>query len=117
MKPFPQDPLKQLELAIKAVFASSWNTDACGEATAKMEGIRGLLGTAVNVQSMVYGNMGDDSGTGVAFTREPVDTGKNEFYGEFSGQRPGRRCRGRHPYSTSRVIEMKKWNQAKSTPS
>ena len=47
-----------------------------------MENIRGLLGTAVNVQSMVYGNMGEDSGTGVAFTRDP-STGQNKFYGEF----------------------------------
>ena len=48
----------------------------------QVEGISGLLGTAVNVQSMVYGNMGEDSGTGVAFTRNP-STGQNKFYGEF----------------------------------
>jgi pyruvate,orthophosphate dikinase len=48
----------------------------------RIEGISGLIGTAVNVQAMVYGNMGDDSGTGVAFTRNP-STGENKFYGEF----------------------------------
>ena len=48
----------------------------------QVENITGLLGTAVNVQSMVFGNMGDDSGTGVAFTRDPA-TGQNKFYGEF----------------------------------
>jgi pyruvate,orthophosphate dikinase len=53
-----------------------------GRPLSRIEGIRGLLGTAVNVQSMVYGNMGDDSGTGVAFTRNP-STGENKFYGEF----------------------------------
>ena len=77
---FPQDPLKQLELSIKAVFGS-WNT-ARAVRYREIEGIRGLLGTAVNVQSMVYGNMGDDSGTGVAFTRNP-NTGENKFFGEF----------------------------------
>ena len=77
---FPQDPLKQLELAIQAVFGS-WNT-ARAVRYREIEGIRGLLGTAVNVQSMVYGNMGDDSGTGVAFTRNP-NTGENKFFGEF----------------------------------
>ena len=79
-EPFPQDPLKQLELAIRAVF-QSWNTHRAVRYR-EIEGIRGLLGTAVNVQSMVYGNMGDDSGTGVAFTRNP-NTGENKFFGEF----------------------------------
>ncbi len=77
---FPQDPIKQLELAIMAVFGS-WNTTRAVRYR-EIEGIRGLLGTAVNVQSMVYGNMGDDSGTGVAFTRNP-STGENKFFGEF----------------------------------
>jgi len=77
---FPQDPLKQLEKAIEAVFGS-WNTSRAVRYR-QVENIRGLLGTAVNVQSMVYGNMGDDSGTGVAFTRNP-STGENKFYGEF----------------------------------
>ena len=79
-KEFPQDPYKQLEMAIEAVFRS-WNTSRAIRYR-EVEGIRGLLGTAVNVQSMVYGNMGDDSGTGVAFTRNP-STGTNKFYGEF----------------------------------
>ncbi len=79
-KPFPQDPLKQLELAIEAVFRS-WMANRAVRYR-QVEGITGLLGTAVNVQTMVYGNMGDDSGTGVAFTRNP-STGENKFYGEF----------------------------------
>ena len=79
-KPFPQDPMEQLELAIEAVFGS-WNADKA-ISYRRIEGIVGLLGTAVNVQSMVYGNMGQDSGTGVAFTRNP-STGENKFYGEF----------------------------------
>jgi pyruvate,orthophosphate dikinase len=77
---FPQDPLTQLEHAIEAVF-KSW----MGERAIKyreLNDIRGLPGTAVNVQSMVFGNMGDDSATGVAFTRNP-STGENKFYGEF----------------------------------
>ncbi len=77
---FPQDPFKQLELAIEAVFRS-WQTPRAIRYR-EVEGIRGLLGTAVNVQSMAYGNMGEDSGTGVAFTRNP-STGENKFYGEF----------------------------------
>jgi pyruvate, orthophosphate dikinase len=79
-KPFPQDPLGQLELAIEAVF-SSWMQPRAVKYR-QVENITGLLGTAVNVQSMVFGNMGDESGTGVAFTRNP-STGKNKFYGEF----------------------------------
>jgi pyruvate,orthophosphate dikinase len=77
---FPQDPYRQLEGAIEAVFRS-WNTPRAIRYR-QVENIRGLLGTAVTVQSMAYGNMGDDSGTGVAFTRNP-STGENEFFGEF----------------------------------
>ena len=77
---FPQNPIKQLELAIEAVFRS-WNKPTA-ISYRRINEITGLVGTAVNVQSMVYGNMGEDSGTGVAFTRDP-STGKNEFYGEF----------------------------------
>ena len=77
---FPQDPFKQLELAIEAIFRS-WDTPRARRYR-QVENIRGLLGTAVNVQSMAYGNMGDDCGTGVAFTRDP-STGQNKFYGEF----------------------------------
>src|SRR6188472_1542139 len=79
-KPFPQEPIKQLELAIEAVFKSWMQPRAV--TYRQVENITGLLGTAVNCQSMVFGNMGDDSGTGVAFTRDPA-TGENKFYGEF----------------------------------
>jgi pyruvate,orthophosphate dikinase len=79
-KKFPQDPYLQLQLAIEAVFRS-WNIPRA-ITYRRINDIHGLLGTAVNVQSMVFGNMGDESGTGVAFTRDP-STGKNEFYGEF----------------------------------
>ncbi len=78
--PFPMDGLKQLEAAIEAVF-KSWMGDRAIKYR-ELNEIRGLRGTAVNVQSMVFGNMGDDSATGVAFTRDP-STGENIFYGEF----------------------------------
>ncbi len=77
---FPQDPYLQMQKAIEAVF-KSWNIPRAVRYR-EINEITGLLGTAVNVQSMVFGNMGDDSGTGVAFTRDP-STGLNEFYGEF----------------------------------
>ena len=77
---FPQAPHEQLEKAVEAVF-QSWNTPRA-QAYRKINNIRGLIGTAANIQSMVFGNMGNDSGTGVAFTRDPT-TGKNAFYGEF----------------------------------
>jgi len=77
---FPQDPMKQLELAIKAVF-ESWNNPRA-MIYRKLNDIPHDLGTAVNVQSMVFGNMGDKSGTGVAFTRNPAD-GENKLFGEF----------------------------------
>lgn len=79
-QPFPQDPMKQLELGITAVF-SSWMVPRAIRYR-QINEMTGLLGTAVNVQTMVYGNMGDDCGTGVAFTRNP-STGENKFYGEF----------------------------------
>ena len=78
--PFPQNPFKQLELSIEAVF-KSWDSERA-VIYRRLNGITGLIGTAVNVQTMVYGNMGEDSGTGVAFTRNP-STGENKFYGEF----------------------------------
>lgn len=77
---FPIDPYDQLFKAINAVFGS-WNNDRAIKYR-QMNDIRGLLGTAVNVQSMVFGNMGETSGTGVAFTRDP-STGDNHFYGEY----------------------------------
>ena len=80
-KAFPQDAREQLKDAIDAVF-SSWNNDRAIKYRALNE-IRGLLGTAVNVQAMVFGNSGLNSATGVAFTRDP-STGSNKyFYGEF----------------------------------
>ncbi len=77
---FPTDPRDQLKKAIDAVF-QSWETERA-VTYRKIHKITGLLGTAVNVQTMVYGNMGETSGTGVAFTRDP-STGENVFYGEF----------------------------------
>ena len=77
---FPTDPQDQLFKAINAVFRS-WN-NARAIKYRQMNDIRGLLGTAVNVQCMVFGNMGETSGTGVAFTRDPA-TGDNHFYGEY----------------------------------
>ncbi|MBI3820075.1 MAG: pyruvate, phosphate dikinase [Planctomycetes bacterium] len=77
---FPESPLDQLWGAIGAVFRS-WNNSRA-ISYRKLNNIPFDWGTAVNVQAMVFGNMGDDSGTGVAFTRDPA-TGENKFYGEF----------------------------------
>jgi len=77
---FPTDPLKQLDMAIQAVF-KSWNNRRAINYR-EHEGIPHDLGTAVTVQSMAFGNFGDDSGTGVMFTRNPT-TGANEIFGEF----------------------------------
>ncbi len=79
-KPFPQDPEAQLWGAIGAVFASWMNQRAI--TYRRLNGIPEAWGTAVNVQAMVFGNMGDTSATGVAFTRNP-STGENALYGEF----------------------------------
>ncbi len=80
MADFPQDPFEQLRLAVEAVFLS-WYTPRAN-VYREMNNIPDSLGTAVTVQSMVYGNFGDDSGSGVAFTRNPA-TGENLFFGEF----------------------------------
>ena len=77
---FPDDPRIQLWGAIEAVFRS-WNVERA-IAYRRVHGIPHYLGTGVNIQAMVYGNLGDDSGTGVAFTRNP-STGAREFFGEF----------------------------------
>ncbi len=77
---FPQDPVEQLKLAITAVF-KSWNNPRA-ILYRKLNDIPNDLGTAVNVQTMVYGNMGDTSGTGVAFSRNPA-TGENGVFGEY----------------------------------
>lgn len=79
-KPFPEDPLDQLWGGIGAVFLS-WNGKRAVEYR-RIEKIPDDWGTAVNVQAMVFGNMGDDSATGVAFTRNPGN-GENQFYGEY----------------------------------
>ncbi len=77
---FPTDPWVQLTKAVNAVF-SSWNNSRAIRYR-ELNEIRGLIGTAVNVQAMVFGNMGGESGTGVCFTRDPA-TGENVFYGEY----------------------------------
>lgn len=104
---FPQNPFKQLELAIEAVF-KSWNGDRA-VSYRRIQGISGLNGTAVNIQAMAYGNMGDDSGTGVAFTRNPA-TGENIFYGEFLINAQGEDVVAgiRTP---QQVDQMPKWNK------
>ncbi len=79
-KEFPQDPQEQLVAAVRAVFAS-WNTDRA-RLYRRQERIAEDLGTAVNVQAMVFGNVGDDSGTGVAFTRDP-GSGDRGVYGDY----------------------------------
>ncbi len=78
--PFPDDPHEQLRAAISAVF-NSWDNPRA-RTYRRLNDIRGLAGTAVNVQAMVFGNRGDTSATGVCFTRNP-STGENVFYGEF----------------------------------
>ncbi len=77
---FPQDPFIQLKLAVEAVFLS-WHTPRAN-VYREMNNIPDSLGTAVNVQAMVFGNFGDDSGSGVAFTRNP-STGEHLFFGEY----------------------------------
>ena len=79
-KPFPQDPVEQLDLAIRAVFGS-WGSERA-EKYRKINKIDGLLGTAVNICTMVFGNMGAESGTGVAFTRDG-GTGHSQPMGEY----------------------------------
>jgi len=79
-RPFPNNAFEQLKGAIHAVFGS-WHADKA-VTYRRVEKITGLNGTAVNVQQMVFGNMGDDSGSGVCFTRNPSD-GTNEYYGEL----------------------------------
>ncbi|MFA6550260.1 MAG: pyruvate, phosphate dikinase [Candidatus Gracilibacteria bacterium] len=77
---FPQEPLKQMKLAIEAVF-ESWNNSRAIHYR-RINRVTSIKGTAVNIQAMVFGNMGDTSGTGVCFTRNPA-TGEKKFYGEF----------------------------------
>lgn len=77
---FPEDPMEQLKFAVNAVF-NSWNS-ARAVKYRQISNIHGLIGTAVNVQAMVFGNMGETSGTGVCFTRNPA-TGEAKLYGEY----------------------------------
>ncbi len=79
-KDFPEDPLEQLWGSVGAVFGSWMGEKAV--TYRRVEKITGLLGTGVNVQQMVFGNTGDDSGTGVCFTRDP-STGEKMFFGDF----------------------------------
>jgi pyruvate,orthophosphate dikinase len=83
---FPQDPREQLDLAVRAVF-DSWNTDRA-VIYRRQERIADDLGTAVNIVAMVYGNLGPDSGTGVAFTRDPA-TGHQGVYGDYLANAQG----------------------------
>src|SRR5207245_584359 len=85
-KEFPQDPRRQLEQAIEAVFRS-WNGKRAVDYR-RQNKISDDLGTAVNSVAMVFGNMRDDSGTGVAFTRDPP-TGENRPYGNYLPSAPG----------------------------
>ena len=107
-KPFPQDALEQLAGARDAVFRSWFNDRA--KYYRKMNQIPDDLGTAVNVQGMVFGNLGETSATGVGFTRNPA-TGENVFYGEFLENAQGEDVvagiRTPHPIS-----ELEKWNKA-----
>ncbi|MBI1803565.1 MAG: pyruvate, phosphate dikinase [Ignavibacteriae bacterium] len=102
---FPQDPLEQLWGAITAVFKSWMNDRAI--TYRKLNNIPASWGTAVNVQMMVFGNMGEKSGTGVAFTRNPA-TGENEFYGEFLMNAQGEDVVAgvRTPMPISKLAEM-----------
>ena len=83
---FPQEPRKQLDLAVRAVF-SSWNTDRA-KIYRRQESIPDDLGTAVNICTMVFGNLGDDSGTGVCFTRDPA-SGHQGVYGDYLANAQG----------------------------
>ncbi|MHC4320583.1 MAG: pyruvate, phosphate dikinase, partial [Planctomycetota bacterium] len=107
-KAFPQDAYEQLQRAIEAVFRS-WNTPRAASYR-EINKITGLIGTAANVQTMVFGNLGTDSATGVAFTRDP-STGQNKLYGEFlvnaQGEDVVAGIRTPRP-----VSELRKWNRA-----
>ena len=110
---FPQDPTEQLRGAIVAVF-DSWNNERAVAYRRKYD-IPAEWGTAVNVQAMVFGNMGDDSGTGVGFTRNPA-TGDNEVYGEYllnaqgedvvAGIRTPQRLEELHKYIPEAYLEL-----------
>ncbi len=102
---FPADPMRQLHLAIQAVFRS-WDNQRA-KVYRRTQGIPDDLGTAVNVQTMVFGNKGETSGTGVAFTRNPA-TGENVFYGEFLMNAQGEDVVAgvRHPRPLAELAEV-----------
>ncbi|MFH1641269.1 MAG: pyruvate, phosphate dikinase [Nanoarchaeota archaeon] len=102
---FPEDPLEQLKMSIDAVF-ESWNIPRA-VAYRRLNNIKGLIGTGVNIQTMVFGNMGDTSGTGVLFTRNP-STGENLLYGEvlFNAQGEDIVAGIRTPLPISKLKEM-----------
>ena len=95
---FPQDPIEQLRLARNAVFRS-WQNPRAKEYR-RIYDIPDSIGTAVNVQAMVFGNTGDRSGTGVGFTRNPA-TGAREFYGEFLINAQGEDVVAGHPHAAA----------------
>jgi pyruvate, orthophosphate dikinase len=109
---FPDNPWDQLKLSIDAVFGSWNNTRA--RRYRKINDITGLVGTAVNVQTMVFGNMGDESGTGVCFTRNPSN-GENRFYGEYlmnaQGEDVVAGIRTPKPISTLRDVNEEAYNE------
>jgi pyruvate,orthophosphate dikinase len=109
---FPDDPWEQLKLSIDAVFGS-WNNNRAIRYR-EINAITGLVGTAVNVQTMVFGNMGDESGTGVCFTRNPAN-GENKFYGEYlmnaQGEDVVAGIRTPQPISTLRDVNEKAYEE------
>ncbi|NOQ21484.1 MAG: pyruvate, phosphate dikinase [Candidatus Aegiribacteria sp.] len=111
-KPFPENPWDQLKLSIDAVLGS-WN-NARAIRYRQINEITGLVGTAVNVQIMVFGNMGDASGTGVCFTRNPSN-GENEFYGEYlmnaQGEDVVAGIRTPKPISTLRAVDEEAYDE------
>jgi pyruvate,orthophosphate dikinase len=113
-KPFPQDPREQLSMSRDAVFRSWWTPKAAYYR--KMEKIPDDIGTAANVQAMVFGNMGDTSGTGVGFTRDP-GSGEKVFYGEFlmnaQGEDVVAGIRTPHPIADLEKILPEAFNQLK----
>ena len=113
-KPFPQDPIVQLGLSRDAVFRSWWTPKA--KYYRQMEKIPDDIGTAANVQAMVFGNMGETSGTGVGFTRDP-GSGEKVFYGEFlmnaQGEDVVAGIRTPHPIADLEAISPEAFNQLK----
>jgi pyruvate,orthophosphate dikinase len=113
-KPFPEDPHEQLSLSRDAVFRSWWNPKAAYYR--KMEKIPDDIGTAANVQAMVFGNLGETSGTGVGFTRDP-GSGEKVFYGEFlmnaQGEDVVAGIRTPHPIADLEKVSPEAFNQLK----